>query len=127
MKFDWSAIWSDGVKEFPVGTKFWAFKWDESTKQFEFVPPCALTVVDHRDDYRTFGCIVAENKYGIRFNITGFNASRGRKVKDFEHWFGFDDERECKELYNKFVEGKRVTIKNNIEYYKNLLDKIQPV
>lgn len=125
MQFDWSADWSYGVNEFPVGTKFWAFKWDESTKQFDFVPPCELTVVDHREDYGAFGCIVAESKCGSRFNIIGFNASSGRKVKAYEHWFGFDGERECKGLYNKFVAAKRMTIKKDMEYYRILLDKVQ--
>lgn len=124
MQFDWSAVWSDGIKEFPIGTKFWAFKWDESTKQLDFVLPCELTVVDHREDFDAFGCIVAESRCGSRFNIIGFNDSQGRKVSAYEHWFGFDGERECKALYNKFVHAKRMTIKNNMEYYRILLDKL---
>lgn len=126
MQIDWNHLWpmSDAVS---VGSKIWLFYWEERKGFFEYIPPRQVEVVAYRDDVDVWGCIVAENSYGARYNITGFNSTQKHTAHDSSNWYGFSDENECKELYNKFVEGKRITIKNNMEYYKNLLDKIQPV
>lgn len=126
MQIDWNHLWPmpDTVS---VGSKIWVFYWEERKGFLEYTPPRQVDVVAYRDDVDVFGCIVAENSYGARYNITGFNNKQWHTAHDSFNWYGFNYEGECKALYNKFVEQSRLEYQRKIDFCQEMLNKLQPV
>lgn len=126
MQIDWNHLWPmpDTVL---VGSKIWVFYWEERKGFLEYTPPRQVDVVAYRDDVDVFGCIVAENSYGIRCNITGFNNRQWHTAHDSFNWYGFNYEGECKALYNKFVEQSRLEYQRKIDFCQKMLDELRAV
>ena len=126
MQIDWNHLWPmpDTVS---VDSKIWLFYWEKRKGFFEYIPPRQVEIVAYRDDFDVYGCVVAENSYGARFNITGFNNTQRHTAHDSFNWYGFNYEGECKALYNKFVEQSRLEYQRDINFCQGMLDKLQPV